>query len=127
MADSQMSEILRASLDGIERFTDTDTYIGRAIETSSGVTVIPVSRVTVAFATGGVDYPTKKTALPTNFGGGGGSGVTITPVAFLAVSPDAQIKMIPVGESGGSQTVGRVASFLEQAPEWIKKIKDSFQ
>ena len=91
MSESKMSDIIRASLDGIRDMSDMETAIGNAITTPNGVTVIPVSKVTMGIATGGIDYTTKKLTSPQNFGGGGGTGMSITPIAFLTVSPNAEI------------------------------------
>ena len=116
-----MSEIIRASLDGIKEFTDMDTVIGNTIITPSGVTVIPVSRVTVGFASGGLDWSNKIAHNPVSFGGGGGTGVSITPVAFLTVDSEAHISLINI--SGGDETVSRVTGLIEKAPDIIEKIK----
>ena len=82
MSENRMSDIIRASMDSIKSFTDMETAIGNAITTPSGVTVIPVSKVTMGIATGGIDYGDKKQAGGQNFGGGGGTGLSITPTAF---------------------------------------------
>jgi uncharacterized spore protein YtfJ len=55
MTDNRVSEIIKSSLDGIKSFTDMENVIGAAINTPSGVTVIPVSKITLGFAGGGVD------------------------------------------------------------------------
>ena len=60
MQDNRLSEIIKTSLDGIKSFTDINTVVGKEITTPAGVTVIPVSKVTVGFANGGVDFITKK-------------------------------------------------------------------
>ncbi len=127
MSDNKMSEILRASLDGIRDFTKTDTFLGTAIETKSGVTVIPVSKITVAFATGGVDYNSKRSSSSQNFGGGGGSGINVNPIGFLTVGPDASVQLIPIDSRSSGNTVQEVINFLQKAPDWIAKIKQSFQ
>lgn len=127
ISDNKMGEILRASLDGIRDFTKTDTFLGTAIETKSGVTVIPVSKITVAFATGGVDYNSKRSSSSQNFGGGGGSGINVNPIGFLTVGPNADVQLIPVNASASGNTVQEVLNFLEKAPDWISKIKQSFQ
>ena len=119
-----MSDIIRASLEGVKEFTGMDTVIGNAINTPSGVTVIPVSKVSVGFAGGGIDYGNKKMISPPNFGGGSGTGVSITPIAFLTVGPDATVNLIHI--SGQSiSTVDRVASLIEASPEIIEKIKNA--
>ena len=121
MSESKMSEIIKASMEGIKSFTDTNTIIGNAINTPSGVTVIPISRVSMAIATGGVDYSSKKLSLPANFGGGGGSGISITPIASLTVSPDREVNLINV--DGGGSDVEKITGLIERSPDIIEKIK----
>ena len=123
MAESKMSDIIRASVEGIKSFADVDTVTGNAIHTPSGVTVIPISKITVGFATGGLDYGNKKVGPNQNFGGGGGTGVSITPIAFLTIGKNAEINLVPLTDA--NTNVERVVSFIEHAPEIIEKIKDN--
>ena len=125
MAENKMSDMIRASLDGIKDFTDVDTVFGKAITTPSGVTVIPVSKISVGFATGGLDIPTKRTLSHTNFGGGSGTGVSITPVAFLTVGKNAEINLIPIGNPE-STAIDRACDLIENSPTIIEKIKNTF-
>ncbi len=121
MAENKMSEIIKTSLEGIHGFSNNQTIIGETINTPSGVTVIPVSKVSIGMATGGIDYGAKKVSSPQNFGGGGGTGISITPLAFLTVSPTAEIKLIPV--SAPSDSIARLTELIEHAPELVEKIK----
>ncbi len=123
MPDNKISEYLNASFEQIRSLTDADTVIGNAIITPSGVTVIPVSKVTMGFATGAVDYGAKRLVGNQNSGGGGGTGVSITPIAFLTVGADADIRLIPI--SGANTGLDRVASLIEHTPELIERIKGS--
>lgn len=125
MADTKMSEIIRASLEGIKEFTDVDAVVGNAITTPGGLTVIPVSRIAVGFATGGVDFVNRKMLSPANFGGGGGTGVSVTPVAFLTVDKNSNVKLIHLQEEPLT-TVDRALSLLEHTPELMRKIKEMF-
>lgn len=124
MSENKMSDMIRASLDGIKEFTDVDTVFGKAITTPSGVTVIPVSKVTVGFATGGLDFQSRRTVSPTNFGGGSGTGVAITPVAFLTVGKEAEINLIQIG--GEATSVDKACELIEKSPVIIEKIKNTF-
>ena len=124
MSETKMSDIIRTSLEGVKEFAEKDTFIGDVIVTPSGVSIIPVSRVSIGFATGGVDYANKRISPTQNFGGGGGTGVSITPIAFLTVSPDAQVNLIPVAESALPSAVDRVADVIESTPKIIQKIKE---
>ena len=121
MSENKMSDIIKASMDGIKSFTDMETVIGNAITTPSGVTVIPVSKVAMGIATGGVDYGTGRTSPSQNFGGGGGTGLSITPIAFLTVGRDAEVSIIHINSAGGE--IDRIANLIERSPEIVEKIK----
>ncbi len=123
MAETKMSEIIKASLDGIKDFTDMETAIGSPIHTPSGVTVIPVSKVSIGFATGGLDYGQKRLSHG-NFGGGGGTGVSITPLAFLTVGKNAEITLINISDNTNTN-IDHALSVIERSPEIIAKIKDA--
>lgn len=122
MTENKMSDIIKASMEGIKSFTDMETVIGNAITTPSGVTVIPVSKVAMGIATGGIDYGNRKERHEQNFGGGGGTGLAITPIAFLTVGRDAEINLIHINSSGAND-VERITNLIEHSPEIIEKIK----
>ena len=121
MADSKMNDILKVSMEGVKSFTDMDNVIARPINTPSGVTVIPISRVAMGLATGGIDYGDGSKTPERNFGGGGGSGVYITPIAFLTVNRDAKIDLIPLNTQPSD--IDKISTLIENAPEIIEKIK----
>lgn len=122
MSEHKMSELIRASLDGVRDFAGVDTVVGHPIETAAGVTVIPVSKVTVGLATGGVDLDNDRLIKGMGFGGGGGTGITVTPLAFLTVSPDASIALIPVAQQ--PQPIGDLAALLDRAPDVLRRVKE---
>ena len=119
---SEMGDIIKTALDGIKAFTDIDTVVGNVIDTPSGVTIIPISKITVGFAGGGLDYNQKKSPQ-TNFGSASGTGISITPIAFLTVGTDSSVKLIQLNKE--SDTQGKLFSFLEKSPEIIERIKSS--
>jgi len=123
MSDNKMSDIIKASTEGIKSFADRDSIIGNAINTPSGVTVIPVSKITMGIATGGIDYGEKKNLLSQNFGGGGGTGLSITPVAFLTVGRNGEVDLIPVNSF--PTDVDKVTTLIEHSPEIIEKIRNA--
>ena len=86
MAENKMSDLIKASLEGIKDFTDVDTVFGKAVTTPSGVTVIPVSKISLGFATGGLDLQPKKVLSPTNFGGGSGAANASKAVIKIATA-----------------------------------------
>lgn len=129
MSDNKMSEIIRASVEGLKSSFDANTIIGEAITTANGTVVIPVSKLSVGFATGGIDYLGKK-AAPTgnnNFGGGGGSGLSVSPVAFLVISPAGTVELLNVNESKEpADAVSQIINAIERSPELIEKFKEVF-
>ena len=122
---SKLNELVDTALDSLHGLVDGNTVLGDPIITPSGTTVIPVSKVSMGVASGGVDYESKKTAGNNNFGGGGGSGVSVVPVAFLVVHADGSVELMNVSNPTSKPAdVGyNVSSLLERAPEIIEKIK----
>ena len=126
MSENKVSEIIKSSLEGIKSFTDMESVIGNAIHTPSGVTVIPVSKITVGFAGGGIDFGIKRTTGAQNFGSGSGSGIAITPVAFLTIDNDANINLIHINNSADAG-IERITALIEHAPEIIQKAKNALK
>ena len=120
MHDSKLSDVIKTSLDGIKGFADINTVIGKEIVAPNGVTVIPVSKVTVAFANGGVDFTPKKATPNQNFGCGGGTGVTITPLGFLVIDPKSGVDLRPISKT--ESTADRILSLIDKAPDILSGI-----
>ena len=118
---SDINEIINATINGIKEFTDAGSVVGDAINTPSGVTVIPISKITIALVGGGADYGQKKLTQTQNFGGGSGTGISISPVAFLTVSPNADVNIIPLNTKKNNQD--RIFSVLEKTPEILQKLR----
>ncbi len=102
----------------IREMVDVNSVIGDPITTPDGVTIIPVSKVSVGFAGGGSDFVSKNLNKQENpFGGGAGGGVKVTPIAFLIVK-DGSVRMLPVAAPANS-TADRV---VEMVPDVLDKI-----
>ena len=82
--ETKVENLMGVSIDKIKQMVDVSTVVGDPIPLSGGTTLIPVSKVSYGFASGGSDLPTK--GEKDLFGGGGGAGINITPIAFIAVS-----------------------------------------
>lgn len=128
---SKLNDVIRTSLENVRSMVDADTIVGTPITTANGTTVIPVSKIFFGFASGGIDYTGKKeTPAPSakqNFGGGGGSGLTVTPVAFLVISPEGSVEITNINASTAPQdAVSQVISLIEKSPELIAKLKKLF-
>ena len=132
MSENKLNDIIQTSLDSIRSMVDSNTVIGSPITTANGTLVIPVSKVFVGFASGGVDYLGKNTQSTStsvnNFGGGGGTGLTVSPVAFLVVSPHGDVQLLNVNEptSDRSDPISQIVGLLDRSPELIEKLKGIF-
>ena len=120
--DNFQNDHIDSSLRGIERLLGMNAVIGEPINTPSGVTVIPITKLTAGIASGSMDYDSTKKPHQKSIGGGGGTGVSITPIAFLAVTPEAEVKLISLNENS---SVAKITSAIENAPTIISKIKDA--
>ena len=124
--ESSVKNILSSSLDQIRTIIDANTVVGNPIHTPSGTVIIPISKVSMGFASGGLDYNGKTANTKQNFGGGGGTGVSVTPVGFLTVSADGKVELITIANPGGD-SVDKIASLVERTPDILEKIKAVFQ
>ena len=125
--ESSIKDIISSSLEQVRTIIDADTVVGKQIVTPSGVVIIPISKVSMGFASGGLDLPAKSTAegVQKNFGGGGGTGVTVTPIGFLTVTPEGEVSMLPMNPEKSSP-IEQVADIINAAPDIIGRIKDVF-
>jgi sporulation protein YtfJ len=132
MADNtnRLGDLNRASLDSIKSMLDANTIVGDPIETKSGTCIIPISKISVGYASGGLDFAKKDAEQkPNNFGGGGGTGITVTPVAFLVVSPNGEVNVLSVNTNNSqapADAVTQVVGLIEKSPELIERVKSVF-
>ena len=125
--ESSIKEIIRNALEEVRSVMDADTIVGQPVKLDNGATVIPISKVSMGFASGGLDLPSK--AEPDgkkNFGGGGGTGVSVVPIGFLTAFPDGRVEMLPLKQEQSSP-IEQIADILNRTPEILGKIKDVFE
>ena len=110
------------SMKNLKTQVDADTVIGNPITTPDGTMIIPVSKVSFGFATGGSDLASKS---PKDvFGGGSGGGVTIQPLCFLVVkNGDVKILHINSNNSTGSQALNMIPDVIDKISGIVKKDK----
>ena len=122
MSEKSAGAILSSTIEKIRDLVDTSTIIGEPIYAEGGVTIIPVSKVTYGFASGGADFPSKNNKEL--FGGGGGAGVTITPVAFLVVSDgEVTLKHITAYDNAAERVVNLVPEMFDKVTGLVNKAK----
>lgn len=127
MADTNLSKMIETALENIKKMTDVNTIIGEPIKVAGGTTVIPVSKISVGFASGGMDYTSKKAPeKDPNFGGGTGSGFTISPIGFLVVDENGIVTLLNMTNDSAAASkndlIGTISSLVDKAPSMIDKI-----
>lgn len=120
--EHSIKELISNALRDARSIMDTDTIVGDPICLDNGMTIIPISKVAMGFASGGLDLPATEYDGRKNFGGGGGTGVTVTPIGFLTIYPDARVEVIPVAPTEMGP-VEQIADMIAKAPEIIGRIR----
>jgi sporulation protein YtfJ len=112
--------ILKTTIEKVRDLVDVSTIIGEPINLPDGLTIIPVSKVTYGFASGGSDFPSKNNVEL--FGGAGGAGITINPVAFLVVKDgDVTIKHIVSNDNAIERAVSLVPEMFDKVTKLTSK------
>ena len=112
----KLPNMLETTIQKIRDMVDANTVVGQPITTSDGTTILPVSKVSFGFASGGTDFNGKNAANKDLFGGGSGAGVNIQPVAFLVIK-DGCVRTIQLSDS--SNSIDRALTML---PELVEKL-----
>ncbi len=123
MEKHPIGDLMETTMNKLRDMVDVNTIIGTPVSTVDGITLIPVSKVSFGFASGGTDFQPKnqKETGSNAFGGGAGAGVKIDPVAFLVIK-DGSVRMISANPAPNSP----VEKVIDLVPEVIEKIKEIF-
>ena len=114
MAEHPVQGLMGATVEKIREMADANTIIGTPISIDANTTIIPVSKVTMGFASGGSDVGAK--ATKEMFGGGSGAGVSITPIAFL-VDNNGTVRTVQLAEH-----VSPIDNAINALPELVDKL-----
>ena len=113
-----LPNMLEGTISKIREMVDVNSVVGDPIVTADGVTIIPISKVSIGLAGGGSDFVSRNVNHQENpFGGGVGAGVKVTPVAFLVIK-DGNVRMLPVAAPANT-TADRL---VEMVPDTLDKI-----
>lgn len=131
MQEIPLKQVIDASLENIRKVLDADAVVGTPISLPDGTTIIPISKVSCGFTSGGVDFDSKlnpRRDVP-HFGGGNGAGMSITPLTFLIVR-NGEVRLMNVNgtnASSDSAIVNTISDFVDKSPAIIEKIKSYFK
>ncbi len=119
-----IENIMQTAMSEIKEMVDVNTVVGDPVISTDGSTIIPISKVSFGFVSGGGEYGAAKDSTEDEskypFSGGAGSGVCITPVGFLVVS-EGDVRLLPVS----GRTI--IDQIVETVPNVITEIKDAFR
>lgn len=115
-----IEKLMKSTLENIKEMIDVNTIVGDAVETNNGTYIIPISKVSFGFISGGSDCPKSNSNSEGNypFGGGSGAGITIKPIAFL-IATNETVKLIPVE---GNNPYSALADYIPLAMDKIKEM-----
>ena len=121
MAEHGVNGLMAETMEKIRSMVDVNTIIGDPIVTHDGTTLIPISKVTFGVGSGGSDFKPRNSSdsAPLCFGGGGGAGVSISPVAFLIVS-EGNARILPVNMPADNST----DRLIEMIPDAVNGIQN---
>ena len=122
MSERPIQGLMETTLEKIKQMVDINTIVGDPITTPDGTTIIPVSKITYGFASGGSDFASKHQPQGSLFGGGGGAGVTINPVAFIAIS-HGEVKLLNVSTGSNEKAIARIPELVDKISGLFKKDK----
>ncbi len=117
-----IEDLMSTTMAKIRDMVDANTIIGTPITAADGVTLIPISKLSFGFASGGSDMKGKASNEQQLFGGGSGAGVHLSPVAFVVIS-NGTVRILPIAPPP-STTVDRVIDIVPDVMDRIKKFLD---
>lgn len=123
MKNQSAEKILATTIERVRDLVDVSTIVGEPITVSADITIIPISKVTYGFASGGSDFPSRNNVEL--FGGGGGAGITINPVAFLVCNKgEVSIKHITASDNAAERAVNLIPEMFDKVTGFVEKQKN---
>ena len=117
---NQIGELMQTTMENVKNILKVDTVVGDPIFTPDGITLVPVSRISVGFGGGGLEFGAKKVGEARPYGGGNATGVKIDPIGFLVIK-DGNVRMVNIMPPANT-TVDRI---IDLVPQVIDRV-DSF-
>lgn len=131
--ETPMKQLIEEALRSINSVADVNTVIGEPVTLPGGVSIVPFSKVSVGFATGGSDRAPKDTNVPL-FAGGSGAGVSVTPMGFLVITPDGGVTLLDLKNPDSytpkpnpvDKLLDGANALMDRAPDVLARCKDIF-
>ena len=124
---NEISDVMKETMSKIKEMVDVNTIVGDPVQTRQGNVILPISKVSFGFVAGGGEYgeggsirETNKDATENPFAGGSGAGITIQPIAFLAIS-NGNVRILQI-----EPYVSSVDRVVASVPDVVDKIAGLF-
>lgn len=121
--NKSVQTVIETSLEQIKALAEANTIVGSPILTPSGITIIPVSKVSVGFVVGGGEYGDMKSrSIPFPMAASTGGGVALNPIGFLIDEIGVGVRFVPADTITGfdsivSATSAIVATLMKRTKE----------
>ena len=122
MENNPINSLMQATMENVKNMLKVDTVVGDPIVTPDGIMLVPISRVSVGFGGGGVEFGSKKEGEERPYGGGNATGVKVEPMGFLVVK-DGTVRMINLTPPA-SNTVDRIIDLVPQVMDRVDAFID---
>lgn len=122
MDNNPISQLMQTTMENVKNVLKVDTVVGDPIITPDGITLVPISKISLGFGGGGVEFNSKKTGTDRPYGGGNATGVKIEPIGFLVIK-EGTVRMINVTPPAGN-TVDRIIDMVPQVMDRVDNFID---
>lgn len=113
-----IGELMESTMENVKNILKVDTVVGDPIFTPDGITLVPVSRISLGFGGGGVEFGEKKAGSARPYGGGNATGVKIDPIGFLVIK-EGNVRMVNI-LPGANTTVDRIIDLVPQVIDRVE-------
>jgi sporulation protein YtfJ len=121
MENSNLGNLMETAMQNLKKMVDSNTIVGEPIFTPDGITLVPVSRISMGYGGGGAEFAQNK-----GYGGGTGCGVKVEPIGFLIVK-DGSVRMlnvIPPANNTFDRIIDMVPDAVDRLDQMIDKLKE---
>ena len=122
MDNNPISQLMQTTMENVKNVLKVDTVVGDPIITPDGITLVPISKISLGFGGGGVEFNSKKAGTDRPYGGGNATGVKIEPIGFLVIK-EGTVRMINVTPPAGN-TVDRIIDMVPQVMDRVDNFID---
>lgn len=121
MDNNPIENLMKTTMENIKGMIDVNTIVGEPIKNTDGSLILPISKVSFGFASGGSEFKDSGSSSSSDknypFGGGSGAGVSLKPIAFLVIKEDSSVRLLPLN---AENTYEKIVDLVPQVLEMVK-------